>query len=70
MFNNWEVIVRNDVALLNDVPRSFFDSILVGVTNCYVLQKVYGDIYQDTDIVTSIRSAPRFILRRHFNGDE
>ncbi|KPA79160.1 putative mitochondrial mitochondrial DNA-directed RNA polymerase [Leptomonas pyrrhocoris] len=70
LFCNWETIVRTDLPRFEDVPRYFFDCILAGVVDYYVLQRVYGDAARPVDVPQWIRLSLKAALTEHLTNEE
>ncbi|KAL7701466.1 mitochondrial DNA-directed RNA polymerase [Lotmaria passim] len=70
LFCNWEAIVRTDLPRFEDVPRYFFDCILRGLVDFYVLQRVYGDLTRWADIPVWNRQSLKEALKEHLTTEE
>jgi DNA-directed RNA polymerase, mitochondrial len=70
LFCNWETIVRTDLPRFEDVPRYFFDCILGGVVDHYILQRVYGESVNPTDILSQIRGSLKVALVAHLTNED
>ncbi|KPI86033.1 putative mitochondrial DNA-directed RNA polymerase [Leptomonas seymouri] len=70
LFCNWETIVRTDLPRFEDVPRYFFDCVLAGVVDYYVLQRVYGEMTRSSDIPVWIRQSLKVALMEHLTSEE
>lgn len=69
-FCSWEAVVRTDLPRFEDVPRYVFDCIFSGVVSYYLLQRIYEDIIEPSDITMPIRMSIKKALEQHFSNQD